>query len=703
MRKMAKETIKFASVLISGILCSLSLIPGLDFLIWFGLAPLLAVKPGSALESAGLSYSVGIIFFAAISYGIIPDHLGGFLFYILAASLFFPVFTFILWHIRQRIRHEFVNLLAPPLLWVSLEYISLSLFSVPFNLGLQQYRHLWIIQVASITGSYGVSFLIVLINSSLALLWRSWQGNRDLLRSKRLLPAFGVAILLFILNVGYGWWVTKDKDSRTKAAIKIVGLQGNISAYQYDSTQTNPEYVQAIREKYFRMISQAGKLQPDIIVLPEGATANYNFRIPWLRDEIYRLAHKTKSLFIFGSLDLNEEGRVYNSAFAISPSGELISRYDKVKLAPFGEGIICRGEEYNLIPTEFGNLGQMICWESVFPQIARRITRKGAEILFILTNDGDFRISTLPVLHAAEAVFRAVESGRWVVRVANFGISMTVSPSGKVIEQIALGSEGIMQANVGGGTRETIYARVGDMFSWLCLVLTILTIGSVARKSRHQAKDFRRQRQKSKPDRGKYLRQGLRYSKKLAMIIIVHLVVMTGMITVGILAIGYHFQPDWPIKRYFSEFFSSEKLPIEEAGQNFLQARSNTCGPAALAYMLNLWGFETSQEKIGRLVKMEKRGTSMHELAQAAKKLGLNAWGEKQNFAALKKTTLPVIAFIANDHWVVVLEIKGRFVTLFDPAIGHVRVRDDLFSMAWNGYLMLVRTRSIVKSLKENL
>ena len=93
----------------------------------------------------------------------------------------------------------------------------------------------------------------------------------------------------------------------------------------------------------------------------------------------------------------------------------------------------------------------------------------------------------------------------------------------------------------------------------------------------------------------------------------------------------------------------------------------------------------------------------MHELAQAAKKLGLNAWGEKQNFAALKKTTLPVIAFIANDHWVVVLEIKGRFVTLFDPAIGHVRVRDDLFSMAWNGYLMLVRTRSIVKSLKENL
>ncbi|MBU1487102.1 hypothetical protein KKH56_03515, partial [bacterium] len=558
---MAKETIRFTSVLISGILCSLSLIPGLDFLIWFGLAPLLAVKPGSTLESAGLGYSSGIIFFAAISYGIIPDHLGGFLFYTLVASLFFSIFTITLWYVRKGLSSELpkswnswtIDLFAPPVIWVSLEYIFLTLFSVPFNLGLQQYHHPWIIQTASITGIYGISFLIVLVNSSLILVWRCWQEDRNnFFKVKHFLPILGIPLLLFILSGVYGWWKVGQDVRKTKATVKIVGLQGNISAWQYDSASILPEHAQAIREKYFRMIDQASELQPDIIVLPEGATANYNFRIPRLRNEIYHLARKNKNLFIFGSLDLNEEGKVYNSAFAVSSSGELISRYDKVKLAPFGEGIICPGKKYNLIPTEFGDLGQMICWESVFPQIARKITLKGAEVIFILTNDGDFRISTLPVLHAAEAVFRSVESGRWVVRVANFGISMVINPKGEVMTKVSLGSEGIMQANVGGGTRETVYERVGDVFSRLCLFLTILIIGSVAKKNHHQAKDTGRQRRKSKPDRGKYLRQGLRYSKKLAMIIIVHLVVMTSMVIVGILAIGYHFQPDWPIKRYFS-------------------------------------------------------------------------------------------------------------------------------------------------------
>ena len=281
---------------------------------------------------------------------------------------------------------------------------------------------------------------------------------------------------------------------------------------------------------------------------------------------------------------------------------------------------------------------------------------------------------------------------------------MVISPTGEMVEKIALGSEGIMQANVGGNKQETIYAQIGDVFSWLCLLLTILIVGAVSTKKGHQqSKNSRRFRHKPRAVWEDSLKQGLRCSGKLAIIIIAHLVVMAVMIISSILAIGCQFQPDWTVKRYLSEFFSSPRLPIEEVGQNFLQAGSNTCGPAALAYLLNLWGFETSEQEIGKLVKMEERGTSMYELVQAARKLGLNAWGERQKFAALKKTILPVIAFITNDHWVVVLDIKGGHVILFDPSMGYVRVRDDLFNMAWNGYVMLTRTRPVDKSLKGNL
>ncbi|MBU0702151.1 hypothetical protein KKE26_12815 [bacterium] len=695
---------KFTVSLLSGILCSLSLISGLDFLIWFGLVPLLAIKSMGALENVILGYSSGIIFFAAISYGIIPDHFSGFLFYTFVVSLFFPIFTLILWFINQSLTTKenflMIKLFAPPIIWVSMEYIFLNLFSIPFNLGLQQYRHPWVIQAASITGIYGVSFLIVLVNSNLALWWRCWQENRGLFKNKQLLLALGITLLMIIVNGICGWWLVEKDVSQTKHAINIVGIQGNIPEYQYRLAPVYPEYIKAVREKYFKMINKARELQADIIVLPEGATCNYNFRIPMLRDEIYRLAIDTKSLLLFGSLDLDENGKVYNSSFVVSSTGRLMGRYDKVKLAPFGEGIICSGKDSDPIPTQFGKLGQMICWESVFPQVARRITKKGAGILFILTNDGDFRISTLPVLHAAEAIFRAVENGRWVVRVANFGISMVISPKGIITTKIGLGNEGIMQTEMECCEDKTVYAKVGDMFSWLCLFLAIFIVRvPLTKKSPQQVKDSKALKWKLKPVWGSCLSQ-LKQPVKLGIIVIAHCLTMAIVIVFSILAVGHGFQPEYGMKKHLAQFFSSPRIPIEEVQENFLQARSNTCGPAALAHLLNLWSVETSEQEIIKLVKMEKRGTSMYELVQAARKLGFSAWGEEQNFAALKKTILPIIAFISNNHWVVVLEIKEGFITLFDPAMGYIKVREGLFNMAWNGYVMLVRTKPIIKSLK---
>lgn len=695
------KEIKFSILwLISYLLCPLSLIPGFDLLIWVALVPLLVVNCGCVLQSVGWSYSFGIIFFIAIAYGLIPNHLAGFLFYSFVASLFFPIFTLILWYVSKFLAKvgycQIIELFALPVIWVSLEYIFQTCFSIPFNLGLQQYRHRWIIQIASITGIYGISFLIVLVNSYLALCWRGYQKDRNFFKNKFHLSMLGLVLLLVILNGVYGWCQVEMEVKQEKGMIHVAGLQGNIPSWQYDLAPIFTKYMKIIRTKYLnKMIKEASEKQPDIIILPEGATSNFNFRIPQLRNEIYCFARQAKTWLLVGSLDMDERGKVYNSVFVVDPHGNLIGRYDKVKLAPFGEGLICSGNNSGYIKTNLSKIGLMICWESTFPQIARKISNQGAEILFVLTNDGDFRISTLPLLHAAEAIFRAVENGRWVVRVANFGLSMVISPTGEVVTKSDLCREEIIHAMIKRRTSATIYTTVGDIFSWLCLISTIFLGGMmIAKRNQQQLEIDKYAKEKSKFVPRGYISQ-LKHPWQGGIVILIYCLMIVMVIVSGILTMGYIFQPERTIRKHLGEFFFSPRLPIEEVRKNFLQVGSNTCGPAALSYLLNLWGVETSEQAIGKWVNMEKRGTSMYELIQATKKLGFAAWGEKQNFASLKGTILPVIAFMENNHWVVVLEIKRGFVTLFDPAVGYIKVKNELFNLAWSGYVMLVRTKPI--------
>lgn len=191
-------------------------------------------------------------------------------------------------------------------------------------------------------------------------------------------------------------------------------------------------------------------------------------------------------------------------------------------------------------------------------------------------------------------------------------------------------------------------------------------------------------------------------SQSICGVIATHILIIGTIIPLSIIASGLSSNPNWGINRYLKTFFVTPKPNIKkDIDELFLQARSNTCGPASLAYLLNLYGFETSEDEISRLVEIKEVGVSMYDLVQAAKRLGLSAWGERQNYPALKRTTKPIIAFINNDHWVVVLDIENRFITLFDPALGYIKVRENIFQGVWDGYVMLVRAKPIPKFIME--
>ena len=178
------------------------------------------------------------------------------------------------------------------------------------------------------------------------------------------------------------------------------------------------------------------------------------------------------------------EGGFTNSAFAIRPDG-VTSRYDKVRLVPFGEyvplwgrlmisdslvreiGAFTAGTE--AIPLDAGiPLGLAVCYEIVFPNVVGRQVQAGAEVLATLTNDAWYGTSWALDQHFAQAVLRAVETRRWVVRAALTGISGAVDPSGRVVQRLDAGDEGVLIADVRPAVGRTPAVRWGDWWAWIC-------------------------------------------------------------------------------------------------------------------------------------------------------------------------------------------------------------------------------------------
>jgi len=206
---------------------------------------------------------------------------------------------------------------------------------------------------------------------------------------------------------------------------------------------------------------------------------------------------------------------VYNSAFLAEPRRGLHPQvYNKMHLVPFAEGIPyvrfirplvevisaiaqmepfepgkdytiyeIRGRDQNNPPLRFGPL---ICFESCYPRLSRTFVRRGADMLVIITNDGWYEQTAGPAQHELEAVFRAVETRRWVVRCANTGISCFISPLGVIEKETALAHDATIKHRVQGVKELTFYARWGDVFAWLAVAVTggFLVACVVARKRR---------------------------------------------------------------------------------------------------------------------------------------------------------------------------------------------------------------------------
>jgi apolipoprotein N-acyltransferase len=381
----------------------------------------------------------------------------------------------------------------------------------PWNiLGASQYRFLSLIQIASFTGVYGVSFLVVCISVALAVA----------IVSKRPLALLPPALAV-VATIVYGQsrLTTPPANSET---IKIALIQPSIPQPAiWDANEKTNRFL-----KLVDLSRAALEKSPDLLVWPEAAMPDIFTRNKFTQQIISQLVTGKKIWMVMGASDSRPkpngapaELEWANSAFLISPSGDLADRYNKKHLVIFGEYMPLadifpflakfRSSGAGLVPGNHNvtfatsnptaHFPVVICYEDMFPHEVRDRVNDGTDFILNLTNDGWFGDSAVQWQHAINALFRAIENGIPLVRCTNNGLTCWIDRNGKIHEAFFENSTDIHQAGWKiaevpvrpPNQRPTFYTKHGDVFGWTCVALVVLlttlsTLQTFSRKPRQK-------------------------------------------------------------------------------------------------------------------------------------------------------------------------------------------------------------------------
>lgn len=508
--KILRISLLLLAPVLSGALLVLTFPPyDLGWLAWVGLVPLLfVISRISPWHAFILSFVGGVTFFAGVFNWVFEVAGYRFIHHVILgiylgtlSGLFGLAFGFISkrWGMASA-------LLAAPFVWVSLEYArsNMGFMGFPYGwLGYSQHAYPHIIQIASNTGAYGVSLLIVMVNSALAAVVLLLADGSKQPRSPSRTPisrhgVFVMVVTAFILttfSLLYGI-ITVSKPLAGNG-IKVSVVQGSIE----QEKKWNPRYSDFIMQTYAELTEEASGHQPALIVWPEAATPRALSLDRRLHARVKRIAETAGTYFLIGSSSHQKfkagQGRTikfHNSAFLITPDIRAKDQqYDKIHLLPFGEylpyegtipwswidvpliGATLPGNEFTVFQCPTFRFSAPICWENIFPDLPRKFVREGAQFLVNITNEAWFGRSVGPQHYVISSVFRAVENKVYVVRCANTGISCFIDPYGRVVGRVRnekgedLFVRGVLTETVIPMESNTFYTRYGDWLIWLSL------------------------------------------------------------------------------------------------------------------------------------------------------------------------------------------------------------------------------------------
>jgi len=502
---MNKKEIILASI--SGLLMPLAF-PNfnLSFIVWFALVPLIiAVFKSSPAKGLLLStitgtvFHLGLVYWVTISmtsYGKLPLAISilVLILFSFVLSIFISIPICLSCYVKKHLNFSF--LLTLPLFWTSSEYIkSWFLTGFPWeNLGYSQFNVLPVIQIADITGVYGITFIIVFANCTLFCLLNALATDKKI--PYRELSALSLLLAITIL---YGQNRLNLLDKNQGSPIKISLVQPNIP----QDVKWDPEYLTKTLEKLAYLSVKSSPDKPDIVIWPESATPFFFQADEMHKKTVGKIVKKINAYLLLGSPSweiVSVKPQFFNSAFLISPENNIKGKYNKIHLVPYGEyiplkllfpfidkmvegiGDFASGNIVKNLSIPSSPFAAIICYEIIFPDLVRRFVKEGAGFIVNITNDAWFGATSAPYQHLSMCSFRAVENRRYVARAANTGISAFISPDGQIFKQTKIFTDDCLTGIIYKRTDKTFYTLYGDMFAFICTFLSLLFIYMSKRK-----------------------------------------------------------------------------------------------------------------------------------------------------------------------------------------------------------------------------
>ncbi len=427
-------------------------------------------------------------------------------------SAFITILIFISYYIYMRWKIKFF--LFMPFLWIVFEH--LRTFG-PFRFTGDHIANSMaifpqLIQFIDVTGSYGITFWIILVS---ALIFEAIVSYRKKIGWKRYAAA---AIIIAILPASYSLY--KWQKLTYKPDLKISMIQPNIPLEKEMKRGYEKENMNVIMS----LTSEAIKENPDIIIWPE--TSFPTLLMQWIDKEhepslpeVSELARSSESPILVGAkyfrMRSKQDYEIYNAALLVDSRGKVRDYYGKIYLVPFTEGLpfkevlgikrvgkkgllaqlaaFSSGRRFTIFEIENRGVtsskwekeahkkqekfGVLICYEGLFPELSRQFRKEGADFLVCMTNDAWFGRTFVPYWHASTLRMRAIENRIAIARCANTGVSCFFDPAGRMYQNTEIFTKDIVTGSIiAVPPFPPIYSRFGDVIIYLSYLAVIILI-----------------------------------------------------------------------------------------------------------------------------------------------------------------------------------------------------------------------------------
>ncbi len=500
-------------------------LPNLYVLCWVAVTPLLVallrarkpdtlqlqegmrLRPANPAQAFLLAYVCGILWYAGNCYWIFntmrqyggldtPAAVGVLILFCLYLALYHGAFGLLVSLLAGKKSFNRLALLMAPVIWVAVELARTRITGFPWDLlGIAQVDNVPLARIATVTGVYGLSFEIMVVNAALAAAFLVRRAQRKQL----LLAALGAVLVL----QGTRWFsppaVPSDRTAvLVQVNIPILDVADWTSEYFQDTLRDlNAMSFDAASQKSASRNTPIGIRSPNLIVWPE-SPAPFSDGDPVFRNAVSNLARESQAWVLTGDIGASPAGQssrqMYNSASLVNPSGEWTARYDKVHLVPFGEytpfprlfsfaggltkevGAFTSGHAHVPLDAGGAKLGVFICYESIFPDEVRQFAADGAQVLVNISNDAWYGDSGAYAQHSEQTRMRAIENNRWLLNGTNTGLTAAIDPYGRIAATVPRKLRTVLQAPYALSDVTTFYTRHGDWFASMCAIISVAAL-----------------------------------------------------------------------------------------------------------------------------------------------------------------------------------------------------------------------------------